>query len=84
MTNIELKPCPFCGTKPRFKLTSTIFSNYTKAVEFKIGCEKCGYEFEKLHRFEIQFDLESDSGIKIVEDSRIECAEAWNRRADNG
>lgn len=80
----ELKPCPFCGTKPRFKIISTVFSNSTKAAEFKICCEKCGYDFGELHSFEMQFDLESDIGVKIVKDGRIECAEAWNRRADNG
>ena len=80
----ELKQCPFCGNKPYFKQFSTAYSDSSKSAEFKIHCDTCGYDFGKLYTFKIEFDLESDNGVKVVSDGRLDAAAAWNRRADNG
>lgn len=81
---VKLKPCPFCGNKPYFKRISTVYSNSSKATEFKIRCDTCGYDYGKLYMLKIEFDLESDNGVKIVKDGRLAAAVEWNRRADNG
>ena len=80
---IGLKPCPFCGNKPYFKKISTAYSDSSKATEFKIHCDTCGYDYGKLYKFQIEFDLERDGGVKVVSDGRLAAAVEWNRRADD-
>ena len=80
---IELKPCPFCGKMPCFKIFSTAYSDSSKACEFKIHCEMCGYDFGKMYTLKIEFDLERDNGVKVVSDGRLAAAVEWNKRNDN-
>lgn len=84
MSEINLEPCPFCGTVPHFKHLSNILRDRSKAVEFTPSCHGCGIQFPDKFKFEIEFDLESESGIKVICDERQEATEKWNRRADNG
>ena len=79
----ELKPCPFCGNKPVFYPKANCVSAQRKAIEFVVRCETCEYQYGKIHKMEIEFDLESESGIIIIEDGRLKASEAWNRRADD-
>jgi triosephosphate isomerase len=80
----DLKPCPFCGVVPHFKHLSNIMRDTSKSVEFAVYCQGCGIQFPGKFTFEIAFELESESGIKVICDERDKAAEAWNRRADNG
>lgn len=81
---MELKPCPFCGAVPHYKHKSNCLTDTSKGAEFTIYCQGCGIEFPKKFIYKIEFDLESTSGIKILEDERPKAIEAWNRRAENG
>lgn len=83
MSEPKLKPCPFCGETPIFKAKSNIcISTSTKAVEFNVYCQRCGFDFPGKYRMEIYFDLSSDKGVKIVCDERQEAADEWNRRVN--
>ena len=81
MPNIELKSCPFCGNKPVFFAKANCVNAQRKAIEFVVRCENCEFQYGKIHKIEIEFDLHSESGIIIINDGRIQAAEAWNRRA---
>lgn len=78
----ELKPCPFCGTIPHFKTKENIVNSTSKAVAYVVYCQGCGLEFPQQFRFEIDFDLEKPSGIRVVVDDRPKAIEAWNRRTN--
>ena len=73
MSEIKLKPCPFCGTLP---YTSVNESN-GKKIKGYIQCNNphCGVLME--------FEIKAESGfLKINEviNGFNEAAEAWNRR----
>ncbi len=80
MPEIKLKPCPFCGSVPHLKQKSNCYTDTSKAAEFSIYCQGCGIELPKKFTFKIEFDLESTSGIRVIEDERPKAVEAWNRR----
>lgn len=80
MNEAKLKPCPFCGTIPHFKLKSNCLTDTSKGVDFTVYCQGCGIEFPQKFSFKIEFDLENPTGIKYVADEREKAAEAWNRR----
>ena len=76
MSEIKLKPCPFCGTLP---YTSVNGSN-GKKIKGYIQCNNpnCGALME--------FEIKTESGflrINEVIDGFNKAEEAWNRRADN-
>ena len=79
---IELKPCPFCGIKPHYKVKENCINSTSKAVAFVVYCQGCGLEFPQKFDFEIEFDLESSSGIRVIKDERPKAVEAWNRRTN--
>lgn len=81
--NKELKPCPFCGTIPTFKVKENICDSQRKAVSYTVYCQGCGLEFPQKFGFEIEFDLESTGGIRVVKDERPKALEAWNKRKNN-
>ena len=83
MTDVKLKPCPFCGITPHFKVKSNCLRDTSKGCEFTVFCQGCGIEFPQKYSFEIEFDLANPYGIKIVADEREKAVEAWNRRAEN-
>lgn len=37
MSDVKLKPCPFCGSAPEFPLVKDVYGTY-----FEAGCEDCG------------------------------------------
>ena len=71
MTDIKLKPCPFCG---RGVLIAK--DNHEKVL---IECENC----KLLFGIEIENGTELVEGWRATFDSAEEAIRAWNRRADN-
>lgn len=69
----ELKPCPFCGTKPETRVSYTEI-HYTLRLEAEVCCPECGCR--KSVRFEVvntpfeEFEYQFSAAI-----------DAWNRRA---
>ncbi|MBO5384521.1 MAG: Lar family restriction alleviation protein [Ruminococcus sp.] len=82
MLETKLLPCPFCGVIPHFKVKENICNSQRKAVSYAVYCQGCGLEFPQKFGFEIEFDLESTGGIRVVKDERSKAIEAWNRRAN--
>jgi Lar family restriction alleviation protein len=78
MTKIKL--CPFCGTKPYFKIRTKTTSGEIEGVEFVMSCAKCDYNYGKRYKYEIVFNLDCDDGLRVVTDKRDEAIEEWNRR----
>ena len=72
MSNIELKPCPFCGEGVLIAV-----DNHDKVI---IECENCNLLFG----VEVENGTELVEGWRATFDSVEEAARAWNRRADNG
>lgn len=75
----ELKPCPFCGERPRAALRFNVSSWEDVKVIASVGCESCG----------VQMTAEQMAyaglGIGFVTVSEM-CADAirmWNRRDGN-
>lgn len=65
---LELKPCPFCGGKPKIY---NIYKNYADADTRKVWKVMCGARVDccaLLNDF----------------DTPEEAADAWNRRPSNG
>lgn len=76
MSEVKLKPCPFCGTEP---YTSIVRSDDEK-MEIYIQCNDidCGTKMEFTIKAEKVFLDFND-----VIDGISKAAEAWNRRASN-
>lgn len=70
MTEIKLKPCPFCG-----KTVKMYMDNYGK---YLIKCS-CGL----LIGIELECGCELVDGWTATFESEDEAAEAWNRRTEN-
>lgn len=76
MSEIKLKPCPFCGTMP---YTSIVKSSDEK-MKIYIQCDssECGAKMD--------FTIEAENGFLDFDDvinGISKAAEAWNRRVDN-
>lgn len=90
MSNIELKPCPFCGGTAEFftrgyKLRDSVrgykLRDTVRGWEFGIQCIKCGITSPKVdYLLELQFNKKG--GVSELVDERYIAAEAWNRRAE--
>ena len=72
MSNIDLKPCPFCGKK-----VIVAKDNHDKVL---ILCEKCKLFFG----IEVENGTDLFEGWRATFDSVAEATDAWNRRFDNG
>lgn len=72
MSNIDLKPCPFCGKK-----VIVAKDNHDKVL---IVCENCKLFFG----IEVENGTELFEGWRATFDSVAEATDAWNRRDDNG
>lgn len=72
MSNIDFKPCPFCG-----KEVLIAKDNHEKIL---IECENCKLFFG----IEVENGTELVEGWRATFDSVAEATDAWNRRDDNG
>ena len=80
---IELKPCPFCGGKPRIDQTAygTIEHNSCK-LSFTIRCSKCNSTAYHAYGY-IAVNLSADGELNIWHDDREKAVAEWNRRAED-
>lgn len=69
---VELSPCPFCGSKK-------LFAGWTSAQSLGVKCEKCGVELD------YYIPNRYPKGCKAIEDvyeyTFMKSINAWNRRA---
>lgn len=72
--NDELKPCPFCGGKPKLGHSSGSWGYY--AARDWVECSGCG-----VHATSFEDEI-YDWGKRrqVSVDSKSKAAEAWNRR----
>lgn len=86
MSNIDLKPCPFCGGKARISHREYRYKGINgygvKLIKtaFYGMCNKCKATGSKI--FEDIHYWNGNTGEEI-EKASIKAAKAWNRRADN-
>ena len=84
MSEIELKPCPFCGSH-----RINIYNHHSISGTVKVECTNCKMEFEYEEKFEEHILTDPvHPNIKIrtncYSKTRPAFIEAWDRRADNG
>ena len=77
----ELKPCPFCGGKAEFHISSYDGNNSTRKWWFDVRCKKCFSRLPNVYRIDVLFSTSGD--IKILTDERNKAVEKWNRRVNN-
>lgn len=70
MSEIKLKPCPFCGTTPKIKIG--VIRSLEYYVRLTVFCPEC--KTSKYH------DLASESSFDDVEEVLDKVAANWNRR----
>ena len=78
MSEIKLKPCPFCGGKAEFTTKTNSSSQHDVGFRFVVICTKCHVCAPKT--YEWNFRLGSDGEIISSVDEREEAAGDWNRR----
>lgn len=87
MNNIELKPCPFCGSPGKI-----MFSPFRGprpdglglvAFDMDIGCSSCWVRFRPVSfRPIFSFDLSFTGEFVVCRDDRQKLADAWNWRVE--
>lgn len=83
MSEIRLKPCPFCGGQAEF-LIKRVYSQAAKHDwEFTVHCTGCGVRLPK-DDFRVQVSLNGGGEIVLEPDERQKAADMWNRRNDDG
>lgn len=87
MSDIKLKPCPFCGAPGKILFSSFQGTrpNGCGPVTFDmdIGCSSCWVRYRPVSfRPIFSFDLSFTGDPVVCRDDRQELAEAWNRRAE--
>ena len=81
MSSREIKPCPFCGERPRLKLRSTGYGTRPVKIlnSFVIECDNCGVCTKPFTSNIYQ----TDSGEVVIKATGTEEAiEAWNKRGE--
>lgn len=78
----ELKPCPFCGGKAKFKIATSSSTSMQKGFRFNIACSKCRASFPKT--YEVEHTLAENGDMIAITDEREMAVKAWNRRANDG
>ncbi|MCC8157259.1 MAG: Lar family restriction alleviation protein [Oscillospiraceae bacterium] len=78
MSNIELSPCPFCGSKAVFSTVSAETAAMNLRLGFSIKCSKCGVTMPGKNV--VEMTLSQDGSLNIYKDEREAAAEIWNGR----
>lgn len=78
MSEVVLKPCPFCGAVPS---VTRIASGYrgnadTATATFQVRCEFCGIKFER----KTEVTIDDDGKAKVLFDGHGEVIKMWNMR----
>ena len=81
MSEIKLKPCPFCGGEAVFAVESYKSSHRDIGFNFTILCSGCHTRLPA--EYSLTAKLDAQGCILITSDGRKSAADAWNRRADN-
>ena len=76
---IELKPCPFCGSKPKAKVEEVSFTKFGLRFETRIFCEECGTEKRGI---EYTTDYSPTCCIEAIKSSANGATADWNRRSE--
>ena len=88
MTNIELKPCPFCGCVPVLTHGDIKLTKSGEKIDgdlytyWSIRCNNCGTE-KSGYLSEYFFTKEETLKIRENYNGKAKAIEAWNRRAGN-
>lgn len=80
MSEIELKPCPFCGGKAVFFVKSHTTSEMKSYWRIGVYCTKCNLTSPKLYGLTLA--LGTNAEIKTIEDERQRALDDWNWRKD--
>ncbi len=78
----ELKPCPFCGGKAKFRPITSSIHGANRGFLFRIECSGCGATLPK--QYELEYIFTELGGLKAVVDERETAIKSWNRRANDG
>lgn len=82
----ELKPCPFCGTKPMFPMSEDVYGTCYDA-----GCDVCGIPYISMQiidcfphpRGHVHDSWDNEKlqyGKEYIEVARKEAINLWNKR----
>lgn len=77
----ELKTCPFCGGKAKFRPITNSIHGANRGFLFRIECSRCGVTLPKQYALEYVFT--ELGGLKAVVDEREMAIKSWNRRVNN-
>ena len=78
MSEIKLKPCPFCGGEAVFAVRSNKSSHHDVGFDFTILCSGCQTRLPA--EYSLTAELDAQGYIITTSDGRKAAAEAWNRR----
>lgn len=88
MMAVELKPCPFCGSRAELKHAGIdkcrSSENGDLITNWEAWCPNCGV---KVRGGVSEYRFTQDETLVVVNpifDGRKKAIDGWNRRADNG
>lgn len=79
MSEVVLKPCPFCGEVPEVARVASGYRGNADAATatFRVQCECCGIRFER----QTEVAIDDDGKVKVLFDGHGEVIRLWNTRA---
>jgi len=79
MSEVVLKPCPFCGEVPEVERVASGYRGNADAATatFQVRCECCGIKFER----QTEVAIDDDGKVNVLFDGYGEVIRLWNTRA---
>lgn len=78
MSEIQLKPCPFCGKIPTIRQYASGHSgNGVFSASYELKCEKCKVGFVRSSEFMLE-----NGQPKFIRNGYDEVVSLWNTRAE--
>lgn len=79
MSEVVLKPCPFCGEVPEVARVASGYRGNADAATatFQVQCECCGIKFER----QTEVAIDDDGKVNVLFDGYGEVIRLWNTRA---